>query len=164
MRVYWLTRILIIYNIKTQKIIRLLLNCSSEQNEKCPQKTLLWLESTGCAFFACPWGIMTEVDGVLLLWDFSTHWCTALGLQRHTELLLNVSSSLKKGRVTTGMFTCELFPSVIWSCMFGIQCSRHPYTGPCTLQYISVRTKARTFTHWRIILKFCSNSGSLKSN
>lgn len=101
-------------------------------------ETLLWLESTGF-FLACLWGMVTEVDDVLLLPQNTSVKLVSSGGVLYSSSL---SSSLGKGMAKRGMFTYEPFPSVVWSCMFGTRCSRHPCTGPYTWQYISVRRKA----------------------
>lgn len=84
--------------------------------------------------------------------------CTARDLQRCTVLLHTGSSSLGETEgPKRGMFTCEPFPSVVWSCTSGTRCSRHPYTGPYTWQYISAQSCPVCFqvflcTSWSICL------------
>lgn len=140
MHVYLLTRRL--HYLEDKNTNNLCYWTVPQSKMKMSTETLLWLESTGSAclsvrYYDRRWWRAAAA---------ATHLCTSPGLQRYTGLLLTVSSSPRKGRVRRGMFTCELFPSVIWSCTFGTRCSRHPYTGPYTWQCISVRTKAGAST------------------
>lgn len=96
-----------------------------------------------------------------------THTCECAQLQPPVEthlLLLTVSSAGRKGRVQREAFTCELFPSVVWRCMFGTPCSRRPYTGPYTWQCISVRTRADAVQINSDHFKECNKPSSFFTN
>lgn len=100
----------------------------------------------------CLWGIVKEADGLL-------HHCTpehSCQPPRGTPFSSLWAAGLRKN---IRMFTCEPFPSVIWSCMFGKLCSRNPYTGPYTWQYISALSCPACFrvylcTSWSIYQSF----------
>lgn len=126
-------------NISNQTLLR---DCSSEQNENVHRDI-----------------VMARVHR-LLTWPVCEVWWQKLRvllLPWHTsvELVTSVANCApphckqqsKEGKGWRGgVFTCEPFLSVVWSCTFGTQCSRHPYTGPYTWQYISVRWKTRGLT------------------
>lgn len=146
MHVHLLTRRFIIYDIKTELFLRGKWKC---------QQTLLWLESAGSALPACE--VLRQKVMVRCCHDTPAHssWpplghCAPPHCKHQPE----------EGKGERGMFTCEPFPSVIWSCMSGTQCSRHPYIGPYTWQCISVRTKSTDIKPLKKgILKLCNKMG-----
>lgn len=114
------------------------------------KEILLWLESAGSARLSVK-HYHGEGGGVRL----PSHARAQL-LASHSApcSLPHVSqsrcSSLGRVRVRGEgrAFICELFPSVVWSCRRGIRCSRRPYTGPYTWQYISaVTSKVCLYSH-----------------
>lgn len=119
---YLLITKLILYSIKTCYM------SVPQSKMKTSTEILLWQESSGSACLSVRYRAAVQ-----------SLWPPLVGCPPHW---MTVSSSPKKGRVDKKMFTCEPFPSVTWSCMFGTRCSRHPCIGPYTWRYISVRTKA----------------------
>lgn len=92
----------------------------------------------------CP---VSVVQSQISYWcdDAVTHPCVVCNLSQCTMILLILRCNMdvqkpEEGKGEERMFRCELFPSVVWSCRHGIQCSRRPYTGPCTWQCISATT------------------------
>lgn len=123
-----------ISNIKDTITSTLVVSCSSEQNKNVHRDTVMAAVHRLCS--AClPERYCDRCCAAAV-----ANLCTACDLLQSTALVLAVRSSLKKGRMKSGVFTCVLFLSAIWSCMFGTQCSRYPYTGPYTWRYISVQS------------------------